>query len=51
MAHQILVQVLVASIEVRVVYDLLAISLLQFGTGILASFVIIQVTVHLCIAI
>ena len=33
------------------VYDLISISLLQFGTGILASFVIVQMTVHLCIAI
>ena len=33
------------------VNDLIAISLLQFDTGILASFVIVQVTVHLCIAI
>lgn len=35
----------------RMVNDLIAISLLQFDTGILASFVIVQVTVHLCIAI
>ena len=35
----------------RMVYDLISISLLQFDTGILASFVIVQVTVHLCIAI
>lgn len=33
------------------VNDLIAISLLQFDTGILASFVIVQMTVHLCIAI
>ena len=33
----------------RMVNDLIAILLLQFDTGILASFVIIQVTVHLCI--
>ena len=33
------------------VYDLISISLLQFDTGILASFVIVQVTIHLCIAI
>ena len=51
MTYKILVQVLVASIEVRVVNDPLAISLLQFDTGILASFVIVQVTIHLCIAI
>ena len=35
----------------RMIYDLISISLLQFGTGILASFVIVQVTIHLCIAI
>ena len=35
----------------RMVNDLIAISLLQFDTGILASFVIVQVTIHLCIAI
>lgn len=51
MAHQVLVQVLVASVEMRMVYDLISISLLQFDTGILASFVIVQVTIHLCIAI
>ena len=51
MAHQVLVQVLIASVEMRMVYDLISISFLQFGTGILASFVIVQVTVHLCIAI
>lgn len=33
------------------VNDLIAISLLQFGTGILACLVIVQMTVHLCIAI
>ena len=33
------------------VNDLIAILLLQFATGILASFVIVQMTVHLCIAI
>ena len=33
------------------VNDLIAISLLQFDTGNLASFVIVQVTIHLCIAI
>ena len=33
------------------VNDLIAISLLQFDTGILACLVIVQVTVHLCIAI
>lgn len=35
----------------RMVNDLIAISLLQFDTGNLASFVIVQVTIHLCIAI
>lgn len=35
----------------RMVNDLIAISLLQFGTGILTRFVIVQVTIHLCIAI
>ena len=35
----------------RMVNDLIAISLLQFDTGILACLVIVQVTVHLCIAI
>ena len=35
----------------RMVNDLIAISLLQFATGILACLVIVQVTVHLCIAI
>lgn len=33
------------------VYDLISISLLQFGTSILACLVIVQMTVHLCIAI
>ena len=33
------------------VNNLIAISLLQFATGILACLVIVQVTVHLCIAI
>ena len=33
------------------VNDLIAISLLQFDMGILASFVIVQMTVHLCITI
>lgn len=33
------------------VNDLIATSLLQFDTGILACLVIVQVTVHLCIAI
>ena len=51
MAHQVLVQVLVACVQMRMVNDLIAILLLQFDTGILASFVIVQVTVHLCIAI
>ncbi len=35
----------------RMVYDLISISLLQFDTGILACLVIVQMTVHLCIAI
>ena len=35
----------------RMVYDLISISLLQFGTSILACRVIVQMTVHLCIAI
>ena len=35
----------------RIVNDLITILLLQFDTGILACFVIVQVTVHLCIAI
>ena len=35
----------------RMVYDLISISLLQFGTSILACLVIVQMTVHLCIAI
>jgi len=35
----------------RMVNDLITILLLQFDTGILACFVIVQVTVHLCIAI
>ena len=33
------------------VNDLISISLLQFGTSILACLVIVQMTVHLCIAI
>ena len=35
----------------RMVYDLISISLLQFDMGIPASFVIVQMTIHLCIAI
>ena len=35
----------------RMVNDLISISLLQFGTSILACLVIVQMTVHLCIAI
>ena len=35
----------------RMVNDLISIPLLQFDTGILASFVIIQMTIHLCITI
>ncbi len=51
MAHQELVQVLVTCVSMRMVNDLIAILLLQFDTGILASFVIVQMAVHLCIAI
>ena len=51
MVHQVLVHVLVASVEMRMVNDLIAILLLQFGTGILARLVIIQMAIHMLVVL
>ena len=51
MVHQVLVQVLIAGVEMRMVNDLIPISLFQFSTGVLTCCIIIQMAIHLCIAI